>query len=488
MAESVRITSKPIRRQYPDSAVILDVVTIGRKSGNTISPPEGKNNFSIQLKSAITEDEYNRLEASGVTSIGRGEINGREVFYSVVGIIEDNKISATDATPENVERDLPNLKTEAIDAINEEITNEGSKVSPTVPSNVASTNTQTQEVSSTPVSTATGSGVKFGKIENALIRKYPLNISDAQDCIEFTVFEYADRDITSAGNALNPFQSTGGGSINKGFKRVGGAGSVYLPITKISDTNSVNWNEDSLNEFQRYLAGVSLGTMQSGGEGVDTVTNALTTLREGMGNIAEFAIKNNAFGNYVRSFLAGQAVGANNLVTRSTGALLNPNMELLFNGPLLRQFQFSFDLIGKNKEEASIIKSIIRFFKKNMAVRETPTVIGSEVDSNEIGQGNSVFLNSPYVFQIKYLQGADRPGATRPQQSIGQIKMCALQNFTTDYTPMGSFMTFNDEERTMFMYRISMAFKELTPIYDSDYVSSKDSNGNDNPNYHPIGF
>lgn len=459
--------------------------TIGKENAGKFSPPEGKSSATIIVSAQITKEDYDNLVAtnSELAYTKNGE------YYLDYAKIEGNDFTFLRDEDFGLRSDiLQQIKQNSIDdsklAVESSNLTNGSNTQP----NVASTNTQTQGPSSTPVSTATGSGVKFGKIENALIRKYPLNISDDQDCMEFTVFEYADRDITKAGNALNPFQSTGGGSIDKGFKRVGGAGSVYLPITKISDTNSVNWNEDSLNEFQRYLASTSLGTLQSGGEGLNVVTNALTTLGEGMGNLAQFAVKQNAFGNYMRSMLAGQAVSAGNLVTRSTGALLNPNMELLFNGPLLRQFQFSFDLIGKNKEEASIIKSIIRFFKKNMAVRETPTVIGSEVDSNEIGQGNGVFLNSPYVFQIKYLQGADRPGATRPQQSIGQIKMCALQSFTTDYTPMGTYISFNDEERTMFMYRLSMSFKELTPIYDSDYMSPKDSNGNDNPNYHPIGF
>jgi hypothetical protein len=54
--------------------------------------------------------------------------------------------------------------------------------------------------------------------------------------------------------------------------------------------------------------------------------------------------------------------------------------------------------------------------------------------------------------------------------------MCALQSCTVDYTPMGTYMTFNDPEKTfpMFMYRITLQFKELTPIYSSDYSDSHD--------------
>jgi hypothetical protein len=476
MAESVRITSKPIRRQYPDSAIILNAVTIGRKSGNTISPPEGKNNFSIQLESAITEEEYNRLEASGVTSIGRGETNGKEIFYSVVGIIEDNQISTTDATPENVERDLPNLKTEAIDAINEQITNEGSKVSPTVPSNVAPTNTQT---SSTPVATGLGQGVSFKSDSSILV--YPANMSDSQDRIQFSIWEYKNRNAIKNENedsdavgrrafalteSLVP--STPGTEMNnyqlaKNKENVSFP-FVYLPITKISDTNAVDWNEDRMNSLQLQLASISMNLMR-GGEDSNSAASKQTD------QLIEYATSR-GFGSMVLAYLAGQAVGVGGLLTRTTGSVLNPNLELLFQSPQLRQFAFSFSMFAKNKDEATKIKSIIKFFKQNMATRKSD-------DSN-------IFLNSPYVFRIKYLSGNPKGGSvenTPDHPSIGKIKMCALQSCTTDYTPLGSYMTFNDTDKegtpisTMVMYNMTLNFKELHPIYDVDYNDS-----------HPIGF
>lgn len=481
----IPIISKDIRRVYggsgPDSTVIIQAVTTGRRQGNIISPLEGRNNFRIELKRPITEEEYNRLESSGIRFLEKIEEGDRKAFYSIVGVIEDNEISATDATPENVERDLPNLKTEAIDAINEEITNRGEKVSPTVPSNVASTNTQTQEVSSTPVATGLGQGGT--KPKTVLV--YPIDMSDQQDCMEFSIFTYENRKLGAETVTLNQFESTGGGNIyEKGFISVKDQPTVFLPVTKISDTNSVNWQEDQLNEFQRYAASVGLkamgGNLENFGE---SVSNFLQSTLSGISNFTNFAKSSDAFGNYVRTMLAGQAVQANNLVTRATGSVINPNMELLFNGPLLRQFQFSFDLIAKSRNEADEIKKIIRFFKQNMAVRESGVKIPYTEIEQEIGEGkkitaglggNNLFLSSPYLFRLRYLTSAVNR-ARQVHQSIGQIKMCALQNFTVDYTPMSTYMTFTDG--TMFMYRLSMAFKELTPLYDTDYAST-----------HPIGF
>ena len=43
------------------------------------------------------------------------------------------------------------------------------------------------------------------------------------------------------------------------------------------------------------------------------------------------------------------------------------DLELLFDKPVLRGFQFSFDLVPRSKKEALEVVRIIRFFKQGMA-------------------------------------------------------------------------------------------------------------------------
>jgi hypothetical protein len=38
------------------------------------------------------------------------------------------------------------------------------------------------------------------------------------------------------------------------------------------------------------------------------------------------------------------------ILQRTEGAILNPNMELLFNGPSLRSFTFSFKLASRSED------------------------------------------------------------------------------------------------------------------------------------------
>ena len=53
--------------------------------------------------------------------------------------------------------------------------------------------------------------------------------------------------------------------------------------------------------------------------------------------------------------------------------------------------------------------------------------------------------------------------------SINRINTCALLAAAVDYTPDGSYMTYDDPRRTMTSYGITLQFNELDPIYEDDY-------------------
>ena len=156
-------------------------------------------------------------------------------------------------------------------------------------------------------------------------------------------------------------------------------------------------------------------------------------------------------------YFAQQAVGAQNLLSRTSGAVLNPNLELLFNGPTLRPFNFTFRLSPRNSTEATEVKAIINWFKKAMAVKTA---------------SSEVFLKTPNIFQIQYYSGA-----STEHKSLNKIKDCALLGCDVDYTPDGSYMTFNDENKTMTSYQLTLRFSELDPIYNKDYEGLDDQIG-----------
>ena len=109
---------------------------------------------------------------------------------------------------------------------------------------------------------------------------------------------------------------------------------------------------------------------------------------------------------------------------KRTGQVMNPNMELLFNGPQLRSFGFTFKLSPRTKEEAKNIQKIIFCFKQAMAPVAT--------------EGN-LFLKSPNTWRIRYY---NREGAQH--QYLNRFKECAMMSSSVNYTPDGSYATYTD--------------------------------------------
>ena len=280
--------------------------------------------------------------------------------------------------------------------------------------------------------------------------RYPLNESHA--------VKYDYMQVTAYKHEANTFASS---SLGTGFadadERIGtSVGKVFLPMQPegLADGNAVNWQ----NGEAGALGVAAFKTAQSGIMGAldpgNVVANvAKKTMETGLSE-GESLLKNSGVSNNdIASFFASRAVGNNSLFTRATGKVLNPNLELLFNGPSLRSFAYNFRFTPREEREAREVRRIIKFFKKNMAPQRVKS---------------KLFLKTPNVFKLKYIF---KGGGQHP--FLNKIKMCALQSFNVTYAPDGSYMTYDDGSMTA--YNVNMTFGELNPIYENDY----DDNSND---------
>ena len=276
-----------------------------------------------------------------------------------------------------------------------------------------------------------GTRNKFG------IYSFPQGLgSSGRDIMKFTMLKYSPKKfkITTSGSQIGGFENR----ENENLRRIG---SVSLPIPGgITDNNRVDWGEDRMNAFQAQAArfafnAITRGLRSSAADALDTA-NAIG--------------QDPATKNTLASFIAGEAAGTGfKLFTRQTGAVVNPNMELLFNAPSLRPFAFTFRLAPRNNEESRQILNIIRFFKQGMAPIRTKT---------------QLYLKSPHTFRIQYLQ------RNRDSISLNRFKECALQTFAVDYTPEGQYATYKDGVMTS--YQVQMQFQELEPVFNDDYGNS----------------
>ena len=67
-----------------------------------------------------------------------------------------------------------------------------------------------------------------------------------------------------------------------------------------------------------------------------------------------------------------------------SGAIMNPNTELLFGGVQMRNFQLNFKLVPRHADESTEINNIIQQFKKAMLPTSAP---GSVFGFNKISAG-----------------------------------------------------------------------------------------------------
>lgn len=274
--------------------------------------------------------------------------------------------------------------------------------------------------------------------------KYPLStIDDKTDYILINVKKYTPVGIGLV-RARGSFNSPGQKTIDQN--------AIILPIpSNIQDGNSVSYADGSLDGITAAVADYALNTMQLN-------VSDLTKAGEKMSSNTQEVLSKLGDAKLKDVFLRGLAAQAASLpgignvtkeqiLARESGGILNPNMELLFNGVALRSFRFSFKLTPRNSDEAKEIKNIIRILKINMA----PKVV----------KENNAFLSTPNVFDLQYMQG------NIPHPFLHKFKTCALTDMSVNYTGEGIYATYNDATPNSMI--MDLTFKELEAIFDSDY-------------------
>mgnify|MGYP001330203370 CR=1 FL=1 len=251
-----------------------------------------------------------------------------------------------------------------------------------------------------------------------------------QDFLKFDMMKYQPKDFSKETFAFKDR------SIDVNKKSIG---TVILPIPGgIQDGQAVTWGGQTMSPLDMALANVALeGVTEGPGAAVSAAGNQAKKIAAGFeGNKKALA-----------AVIAGMAAGGQQLLTRTTGAIANPNMELLFGGPSLRTFSFQFLLAPRDQDEAMTVIKIIRFFKQGMAPIRTKS---------------RLFMKSPHTFKLSY-----RNSNGDEHKFLNKFKECGLQSLSVDYAPNGQYSTY--EDGVMTAYQMTMTYSELNPIYNDDY-------------------
>ena len=264
---------------------------------------------------------------------------------------------------------------------------------------------------------------------------YPTTLRQSnQDTIHFTMMKYVPKGLDGKKDQF------GGGDRKMDASR--SIGRVVLPIPAgINDSNNAQWASGEMNAGQMALAQIALkgitdGLEKAGQEAAAQVSKAAGAGKEDVKDA-------------IAQTIAGAATGDQKaLMQRASGQVINPNMEMLFSGPSIRDFSFSFNFTARSAREGRTILRILRFFKQGMS---------------PIRSESNLFLKSPHTFKLEYKNGS------RSHKALNKFKECALKTCSLQYTPDGNYATF--EDGIMTKYSMTLSFSELEPVFNDDYAA-----------------
>ena len=336
--------------------------------------------------------------------------------------------------------------------------NPGGVAEATDPSPLNTPEDKQQDVERLPVNISPLKGTTTKDGGSGYLR-YPYEqMNGTQDYIQFGAIDYQRRSRGSFSVVTREFTAGEGGLVGGPAgtgesqqelnKRI--VTSITLPVpSQIADSNANDYGGTNLNFLQQF--GLQAGNEIIRSESLEEFIKGIFNAGEGAINLGTQdnvrELINNYFAiNAVNSF--GGNLDLNQVLARNTGQIINPNMELLFNSPTLRQFSFQFKFTPRFQKEGEEVRKIIRAFKRHSAPKG----------------GNNQFLKTPDIFQIRYLGEGGRS-----HQFLNRFKLCALTNMQVNYTGDGTYATYGDETPVSMI--MTLNFQELTPIYAEDYNS-----------------
>jgi len=128
----------------------------------------------------------------------------------------------------------------------------------------------------------------------------------------------------------------------------------------------------------------------------------------------------------------------------TTGRTLNPQLEVIYNSPSLREFTMDFRLVPRNATEAAQIQILLRqlkYFSSPQIPKQT---------------GGRYFI-PPAQFELEFYDANNNQN-----QFLFRTKKCVLEDIAIDFTGNGSFATFHDG--SPIETRLSLRFKETVFI------------------------
>jgi len=235
---------------------------------------------------------------------------------------------------------------------------------------------------------------------------------------------------------------------------------LYMP-PDVSTSFAADWGGKEINNATAGGLAAS-SNIQAGDLGglMDNVLSGLTSLGALPQSTAARLTK-------AAASAAGSSLNINDVLAGTTGVMLNPNVEVLFGGPKLRNVSFAFKMSARNEEEAEVIHNICTEFKKHSlpqlggasmlldSFASIATGVEGVFDKSKMTGDYGNFIEVPDLVMLKYMKGS------KMHPYLSQYKSCALTNVDINYTPDGVYSTFIGGYPTAVELRIGLVETKL---------------------------
>ena len=186
-------------------------------------------------------------------------------------------------------------------------------------------------------------------------------------------------------------------------------------------------------------------------------SNLGNTLKDTRGNLGALsdALKASAL-NKIPG--VGGNLSINDLSGSTRGVVLNPNAELLYDSPDLREIGMVFKLVPQNKAESKIIKQIVDAFR----TASLPTFGSNEsikAGNNQQISGSN-WIQVPMLCKFTFMKGSNN------NDWIAQYKPCGIVQVQVNYTPDGTYASLWDGSPVA--TELSIRFVETKLIFSKE--------------------
>jgi len=151
--------------------------------------------------------------------------------------------------------------------------------------------------------------------------------------------------------------------------------------------------------------------------------------------------------------VGGDQISNDDVFGGISGAILNPNVELMYGGTDLRNFTLNFKLVPRDPGESKTIKQICNQFKRAMLPKLDPgNVFGGTSPGTYKG-----FIGVPDLCRVAFMHGSSE------HVGLPRFKMCAITQVDVNYTPDGTYATYFDGQPVA--VQLTVSFQETKMVF-----------------------